>query len=185
MSHSQPRDAQGHFRPTGQPPKKKGGCLKIGAIIAGVIVLLIILAGACTAMFAGEDTGTPPATEQPAEQTTGQTATPEVVPPPAEEEPAADTVRMVVTSDSPGTSNVSWGDMLGGSHQSEDFTGTWEKEVPAGDDASYSVTVTPDWMSQGTFTVTCELYVNGELADEATATGTPGGTMATCSQPLF
>lgn len=157
------------------PAKKKPGCLKIAAGAVLAIILIVVLLGACTAIFGDDTTPAPPASNEP-----GTTAPEAPEPAPAEE-----TVRLVATSDYPGTSTVSWGDIADGSFQTEEFTGTWEKEVATEPGTAYSVTVSPGWEETGTYTVTCELWVGEELADPTSATGTPGGTMATCSEPLF
>lgn len=188
MSNDQPRDPQGHYlphgsTPAGPPPKKKGGCLKIGAIIAGLIVLLLVLAGACSAMFAGggEDTSSPGTT---VEETTEGTAPQEQEPTQEQEAEQPPVLRLEATSTSSGESSANWFD-LDGSMNSENFVGTWTKEIPLTDtDDRYNFSITPNLMDTSAATVTCKLYIDDELVDEATATG-DGYASASCSQPLF
>lgn len=167
----------------GQPPQKKGkkkwviGCL-------GLIVLAIVLFAGCGALLVGAEDATDTDTT-PGTVSTGTSA-------PAEEEDEtepsavqteevtdAGTVTLEATATTTGT--VIWGD-LDGSTNTEQFTGTWTKEIAPEDGALYHVTVTGDFMDENS-EVTCQLSVDGELKEEATGTGSAGS--ASCTQPIF
>lgn len=90
------------------------------------------------------------------------------------------TIELIATSTTSGT--VMWGDVLGGSMNSEDIGTHWNSAVPADADQNYTITVTGDYMDPAS-QVTCEIKVNGETVDTAQGSGAAGS--ATCTQPLF
>lgn len=60
-----------------QPPaKKRGGCMKWGLIIIGVLILV----GMCSALVSGNDEDTEPATQEATTQTTPQATTEQTTP---------------------------------------------------------------------------------------------------------
>lgn len=169
----------GQYPPSyGQPPQKKSK--KKWYIGCGLLLLLGILAlfAGCAALLAGAENVTEtPATVSTAPATTGSEESSAVQ---TEDVSGAGTVTFEATASTNGT--VIWGD-LDGSTNTEDFTGSWTKEVQLQDDSEiYNVTVTGDFMDD-TSEVTCKLYVDGELVDEASGTGSAGS--ASCSQPIF
>ncbi|PWF88021.1 hypothetical protein CIK52_01610 [Kocuria rosea] len=166
----QPGPYQGQPGQYQQPPQKKGkkkwviGCL-------GLIVLALVFFGGCAALVSGgaSETSTSSSNSD-AEPSEVQT----------EDVENAGTVTFEATASTTGT--VIWGN-LDGSTNTEDFTGTWTKEVtPKESSELYNVTVTGDFMDDSS-EVTCKLYVDGELKDEATGTGSAGS--ASCTQPMF
>lgn len=158
----------------GQPPQKSGK--KKWAIGCGILALLaVLLFGGCAALGIGAATQTPAPTGE-SSDTTGADPSAEQT----EDVAGAGTVTLEATASTTGT--VLWMDMDGSSN-TEEFTGTWTKEIPLKDETeTYTLSVTGDFMDESS-EVTCKLYVDGELKDEATGTGAAGS--ASCSQPLF
>ncbi|WP_424347333.1 hypothetical protein [Kocuria sp. CH-021] len=169
----QPGPYQGQPGQYQQPPQKTGkkkwviGCL-------GLIVLAIVFFAGCTALVAGGGSATDSTSTGNSNGSSGESATE------TEEATGAGTVTLEATSTT--TGNVMWMD-LDGSSNTEDFSGTWTKEIALKDSTeTYTFTVMGDLMDD-TSEVTCKLYVDGELEDEATGTGSAGS--ATCTQPLW
>ncbi|MGX5357570.1 hypothetical protein [Kocuria sp. KH4] len=169
----------------GQPPKKSGK--KKWAIGCGILTLLaILLFGGCAALGIGaasqSGTTTPGATTDDAATDDAGDAADDAEPSAVQTEEVTDagTVTLEATASTTGT--ALWMD-LDGSSNTEEFTGTWSKEIPLKDgNETYTLSVTGDFMDENS-EVTCKLYVDGELKDEATGTGSAGS--ASCSQPLF
>ena len=158
----------------GPPPKKSKKKWAVGCL--ALVVLALVLFGGCAALMStGGSEPTPVSTPEGTPAGTDDTP---ANPAPAEDVDAGDTVRLVATAT--GTGQVIWGDL--GSTNTAEFTGTWEKEVTAAPDVTYTLMVSDSTMSDSA-EVTCELYVNGELADSATGTGSFGS--ASCTQPLW
>lgn len=164
----------------GQPPQKSGK--KKWAIGCGILTLLaILLFGGCAALGIGAATQAPAPTGESSDSTGAESATEEAEPSAVQTEDVTDagTVTLEATASTNGT--VIWGD-LDGSTNTEQFTGTWTKEIAPKDGALYHVTVTGDFMDESS-EVTCKLYVDGDLKEEATGTGSAGS--ASCTQPIF
>lgn len=170
-----PGQYQGHPG-YGQPPKKSKKKWVIGCL--GLTVLAILLFAGCAALLAGGDTVDP--TPAPDGGTNAPAGEEEPSAVQTEEVENAGTVTLEATATTTGM--VMWMDMDGSSH-TEEFTGTWSKEIPLEDGTeTYTLSVTGDFMDESS-EVSCKLYVDGELKDEATGTGSAGS--ASCSQPLF
>lgn len=154
--------------------------------ILGAILLLLIIIAACSPKSSNtsapaESSSTPAATQEETQEATPAETTEAA---PAEETTQADknvrTVELRATSTS--TGNVMHG--AGGSTNTEQFTGEWNKTVEGVKNTDgYVLTVTGDFMDQNS-KVTCQILVDGKVEDEATGTGSAGG--ATCTlDPKF
>lgn len=165
--------------PTPAPKPKKPFYKKWWFITIVVIVLLVAIG---QAMGGGSDTaGTQ---SSPAATDTAQSdaaAAPAASPEETTEAPAEETVTLKATATGEGT--VIWGD-TDGSTNTESFSGSWEKTI-TGEDAkkTYTLSVSGDVMGDDSQQMTCEILVNGESKDDASATGTMGS--ASCTTPLW
>jgi len=168
--------------PTPQPKKP---FYKKWWFIAIVVIILLVAIG--QAMGGGSDTAgtqSTPAASVPATTDTAQSdaaAAPAATPEETSEAPAEETITLKATATGEGT--VIWGD-TDGSTNTESFSGSWEKTV-TGEDAekTYTLSVTGDVMGDDSQQMTCEILVNGESKDDASATGTMGS--ASCTTPLW
>lgn len=176
----QPGPYQGQPGYYQQPPQKKGkkkwviGCL-------GLFVLAIVFFGGCAALVSsGADTPAPAPSSSTSASAAEDSSQAEPSAVQTEEVSDAGTITLEATASTTGT--VIWGN-LDGSTNTEEFTGTWTKEITPKDSTEmYNVIVSGDFMDESS-EVSCKLYVDGELKDEATGTGSAGS--ASCTQPIF
>lgn len=169
---------QGQYYPNQQPPKKKRGVLKWGLGCLGLIVLVTVLAVACTAIATsgGNDEDS---SDAQSESNIDTDASDVESAPVAGAEDAEDVDTVLLEATASGEGHVVWG--ADGGTNTETFTGTWSKEVPS-DTGMLTLTVTGDILDENS-EVSCTLTIDGEVKDEATGSGAAGG--ATCIQPLF
>lgn len=159
--------------PVEAPKKKK----KWPWVLAALLLFIIIIA-ACSPK--SSNTSSPaPSPSSSATQEATQESTPEQTQEAVAAETTADknlqTVELRATSTS--TGNVMHG--AGGSTNTEQFSGEWNKTVEGVKKSDgYVLTVTGDMMDQNS-KVTCEILVDGKVEDQATGTGAAGG--ATCT----
>lgn len=181
MSHVQPNGAQQPPVANEHPKKKNSIAKKAGIGCLG----LILLVGGCSAIVGqgAKNTAQAPATSTasaPASASQASSA-PAVAAPasstPATEEKKPDTIKLEATAT--GNGQVIWG--TAGSTNTEQFSGTWVKEVPKGKELM-TLMVSGDGMDPNS-KVTCKLYINGELKQEKSGSGQFGS--ASCTQPLF
>ena len=170
------------------PQPKKPFYKKWWFVVIVVIILLVAISEAISeAMGDGSDSAstqstpaaTAPATSDAAQSDAG--AAPAATPEETTEAPAEKTITLKATATGSGT--VIWGD-IDGSTNTESFSGSWEKTI-TGDDAkkTYTLMVSGDVMGDDSQQMTCEILVDGESKDDASATGTMGS--ASCTTPLW
>lgn len=169
------QNPQGQPYPPQQPPKKKGGLLKWGLGCLGLIILVIALAVACTAIAANSGKDTPaPSSEQSASTGAGGAVD-------NAESPAPVEAKGAVLLDATGTGSATYGPL--GTGSTADVAGSWSKEITApADDEVYSLTI-QDTTGAADASVSCKITVDGEVVDEQEASG--AYSLATCTQPLF
>lgn len=175
----QPQQPGQPYPPQDQPKKKRGGCMKWGLIILGVLILIAVIAS--VAGGGGDDTdGT-------ADTTTTQPATPAT----DEAEPAAEPE----PEQAPGESGLRWeAETSGGTpmditYVGENFNITQQQDQASPWTATIDVDSRMDVMganmsaqNNGGGDVTCRVYWDGELVNENTSSGE--FAIATCSLPM-
>ena len=166
--------------PVPSAPQPKKPFYKKWWFIAIVVIILLVAIG--QAMGGGSETAgtqsSPAATDT---AKSDAAAAPAASPEETTEAPAEETVTLKATATGEGT--VIWGD-TDGSTNTESFSGSWEKTI-TGEDAkkTYTLSVSGDVMGDDSQQMTCEILVNGESKDDASATGTMGS--ASCTTPLW
>ncbi|MDN5572985.1 MAG: hypothetical protein L0G19_03550 [Micrococcales bacterium] len=175
--YQQPYGGQGY--PPQQPPKKKGGCLKIGCIGLAALVALILVIVVIVAAVRGGGDGADESNNDGGGSSSAQSngdAEQDVA-----EETAAAGDSLTLEGTSTGAASSNYGPL--GSSSTADFTGTWTEEVPDADPADgYGVTI-QDSSGADDAEVSCKITKDGEVVAEEKATG--AYSITTCTLPLF
>lgn len=171
---------QGQYYPNQQPPKKKGGCFKIGCLgLIGLVVLIGIIAAVAGAIGGGDggDNAAPESNDAPAsaEQSDGAAAQD------VADEPAAEGDALTLEGTATGSASSNYGPA--GTSSTADFAGSWSEEVSDAESSDmYGVTI-QDMSGADDAEVGCRILKDGEVVAEEKATG--AYSIVTCTQPLF
>ena len=169
----QPQQPGQPYPPQEQPKKKRGGCMKWGLIILGVLILIAVIVS--VAGGGGGDDESEPADTGTNEQQGDQSEDA-----PAEAEQSGHTLRWEVETSDGSPANVTWMGANMNMSQNQGAATPWTQEVQA--DSKWDlIGANMNAQNQGSGDITCRVYWDDEVVNENTSSGEYA--MVTCTLP--